>query len=104
MNQELEKKLEKLGLTPEGALSKAKRKYRDAKVIRTYSNKIEKDEQRYFKDDEYLLNLVADMEMRTKEIEEYIDLVLTMARTNPQTPIETLQEEIQREIAARTVN
>lgn len=103
MNEELEKKLEKLGLTPGGALSKAKRKYRDVKTIKSYSNEIRRDEQKYFKDDEYLIGLVAEQERISEEIVEHIDRVLNLARENPQEP-ETIQEKVKADIAARTVN
>ncbi len=100
----MEKKLEKLGLTPGGALTKAKRKYRDAKVVRSYTNEIRRDEQKYFKDDEYLIGLIADMELLNQEIEQHIDTVLATARTNPQPAPQITAEGIKAEIEKRTVN
>lgn len=103
MNEELEKKLEKLGMTPGEALNKAKKRYRDAKTVRTYTNEIRRDEQKYFKDDEYLIGLVVSREILDQEIEQHIDRVLTTARANPQHE-ESIQEKVQKDIEARTVN
>lgn len=103
MNEELVKKLEKLGLTPGSALTRAKRKYRDAKVIKTYSNEIRKDEQKYFKNDEYLIGLIAEQERISAEIVEHIDTVLATARENPQ-PTESLQEKVRRDVEERMVD
>lgn len=103
MNKELVEKLEKLGLTPGKALEKAKRRYRDAKLVRTYSNRIERAEQVYFKEDEYIIERVIEIERLNEEIIQHFDLVLDQARNNP-IPEVSAQEKVRQEVAERTVN
>lgn len=100
-SKELVEKLEKAGMTFGVALSKAKRKYNDSKLIRTYTNKIENYEQALFKDDEYIVERVLEIERLGNEIVEHIDQVLDLARKRE--PVESLQEKVQKEVAAKTI-
>lgn len=100
MNQELEKKLEKAGLTLGECIGKAKRKFRNDKLVRTYSDEIAKEEQKLFAEDEYLAGLILEQIRIDKEITEHMDRVLEKHRTNPVSKADQIKEEI----AARTVN
>lgn len=103
MNEELEKKLEATGLSFGGVIGKAKRKFRDSKLVRTYSDEISKDEAKLFANDEYLAGLVLEQIRIDREITEHMDRVLEKYRSHPKSDLELTREKTMEEIEARTV-